>query len=278
MVASPKWALVTGANRGLGFDAAKQLLASGRPVIITSRNEAAGAKAAQALSDAAAPGARVELLQLEASSPDSIKALAAQVQAKYEGQIDLLINNAGIVGDGTSPANHEAILKTNVDGAIDITLALLPHLAPGARVVQVASQMGMLGMIGPAYAASIKGAATLDDVRAAAHRFDSDDLSKGNPIAPSYSVSKAALIRATQLLAESPDFKSKDASVVAVCPGWCATDMGNGSGDKVGIKPPRTSEQGANSIVLAAGDKVPNGSFSFDGELLDWTSKPALPE
>jgi hypothetical protein len=54
--------------------------------------------------------------------------------------------------------------------------------------------------------------------------------------------------------------------------------MGNGSGDKVGIKPPRTSEQGANSIVLAAGDKVPNGSFSFDGELLDWTSKPALPE
>jgi short-subunit dehydrogenase involved in D-alanine esterification of teichoic acids len=50
------------------------------------------------------------------------------------------INNAGIVGDGTSPANHEAILKTNVDGAIDITLALLPHLAPGARVVQVASR------------------------------------------------------------------------------------------------------------------------------------------
>ncbi|KIZ00998.1 Short-chain dehydrogenase/reductase 2 [Monoraphidium neglectum] len=194
MVAPAKWAIVTGANRGLGYDVAKQLAASGRSVIITSRDKAAGAAAAQALSEAAAPGARVVVLQLEASSPDSIRALAAEVQAEYEGQVDLLINNAGVVVADISAADHEATLKTNLDGAIDITLALLPHLAQGARVVQVASQMGMLGMVGPGYRESIKAAATLDDVRAAAHRFDAEDLAQSHPIGPSYAVSKAALI------------------------------------------------------------------------------------
>jgi hypothetical protein len=55
--------------------------------------------------------------------------------------------------------------------------------------------MGMLGMVGPGYRESIKAAATLDDVRAAAHRFDAEDLAQSHPIGPSYAVSKAALIR-----------------------------------------------------------------------------------
>ncbi|KIZ00999.1 hypothetical protein MNEG_6964 [Monoraphidium neglectum] len=262
MVAPGKWAVVTGANRGLGFDVAKQLAASGRSVIITSRDKAAGAAAAQALSEAAAPGARVVVLQLEASSPDSIRALAAEVQAEYEGQVDLLvggwdrwdrINNAGMTVDGISAADHEATLKTNLDGAIDITLALLLHLAQGARVVQVASRRGMLSTVGPGYGERIKAAATLDEVRAAAHRFDPDHLAQGPATGQSYAVSKAALIRATQLMAESPHFKARDISVVAVAPGWWC--------------------QGARSILLASEDNIPNGSFSYDGKLLDWTSK-----
>lgn len=278
MVALQKWALVTGANRGLGFEAAKKLAAKGHSVAITARDAEAGAKAAAAVFEGATAGAKVEALVLDAASPDSVRALVAEVAARFSGQIDLLINNAGIFLSGWEEAPYRATQRVNLDGAIDITLGLLPHLADGARVVMVASGLGKLCMLTDDYAAPIKAAATLDELRAAAHGFKKDSPLPGhNAMSPSYSVSKAALIRAAQILADSPDFEARRVSVVSVCPGWCATDMGSSAADKFGTKPPRTAGQGADSILQAAEASIPNGSLSRDGEVEDWAAPQELP-
>lgn len=274
-----QWALVTGGNRGLGYEVCRKLLALGKPVILTARTAESGAKAAGQLRAAAPTGAKLEVLQLDVSSPESIKALGAAVGAKYDGQIDLLVNNAGVYFKTYDADSHARTLNTNLDGAVGVALALLPHLAHGARIVNVSSGLGKLGMLSPDYAGPITAAGTLEEVKKAAHFFDpASALTTVNQMAPSYSVSKAALNRVTQLLAADEALRARGISVVAVCPGWCATDMGNSADVPGGAAPPRSAGQGADSILLAAdADAVANGSFTRDGETEEWGDAPAVP-
>ncbi|KAI8466759.1 MAG: hypothetical protein J3K34DRAFT_524310 [Monoraphidium minutum] len=263
MGGTPSWALITGGNRGLGLEVARKLVAAGRPVIITARDAAAGEAAAAQLRAEAAGGAGVEVMALDAASRDSIQALAAEVAARFAGQISLLVNNAGIYLGPWDAPSHASVISTNVDGAVGVALALLPSLADGGRVVNVASGLGMLGMLTPDYADPIKAAPTLDAARAAAARFDA-----ASPL-------PAANSMCTQIMASDPAFAAKRVSSVAVCPGWCATDMGNASAAVLQTAPPRSAAQGADSILMAADAEVaPSGSFSQDGKLLDWTGKP----
>jgi NAD(P)-dependent dehydrogenase (short-subunit alcohol dehydrogenase family) len=84
--------------------------------------------------------------------------------------------------------------------------------------------------------------------------------------------------RVTQLLAADEALRARGISVVAVCPGWCATDMGNSADVPGGAAPPRSAGQGADSILLAAdADAVANGSFTRDGETEEWGDAPAVP-
>ena len=224
-------ALVTGANRGIGHEVARQLAGRGYTVILTARDEA---KARDAAAELEATG-DVRPLALDVSNPASIEAAAAHV-AQDPGQLDVLVNNAGIGSDfgvaGKEP-DFDAIqraLDTNFFGAYRLTIALLPLLrqSAGPRVVNVSSGMGGVAEMGG--------------------------------WSPGYRVSKAALNSMTRILAT--ELKDEGFLVNSACPGFVATDMGGPMG---ATKP---VADGAAGIVWLATlpDGGPTGGFFRDGK------------
>ncbi len=185
-------ALVSGANRGIGRETARQLAERGYDVIVTARDEEAARAAAGEI------GARA--LQLDVSDPASIERAAAAV-AEDPGSLDVLVNNAGIGSDfgvsGTEP-DFDAIqraLDTNFFGAYRLSIALLPLLrrSEHARIVNVSSGMGAINEMGG--------------------------------WSPGYRVSKAALNAMTRILAT--ELEGDGVKVNSACPGLVATDMGD---------------------------------------------------
>lgn len=265
-----KWALVTGGNRGLGLAVSKELAARGKSVVLTARDAAAGQKAAEAVRALAKDGAEVEALELDASDAASRARLASAVAARFDRSIDLLIVNAGVLHKAWSPQGFAESTAVNFRGAIDTALALGPHLAEGALVIFVSSTLGQLSNLTPDYAGPITAAKSLEELRAAAARFDpASPMPSHNTFSPDYSVSKAALNRGVQLLAADGALRPPAAAVAAVCPGWCRTDMGTAAAD-------RSAEQGAASILapweraVKDGASAVNGTFTRDGEVIDW--------
>ena len=190
--------LVTGANRGIGREVARQLAGRGDIVLLGSRDAAKGERAA------AAVGA--EPVHLDVTDPATIDAVAATVAARH-GRLDGLVNNAGVDYDTWETAAapdfrvvREA-LETNLLGAWQTTVGLLAMLrrSDHGRVVNVSSESGSL---------AVMGAGT-----------------------PAYSVSKAALNALTRVLAD--ELRRDGILVNAVCPGWVATDMGGAGGRPV---------------------------------------------
>jgi NAD(P)-dependent dehydrogenase (short-subunit alcohol dehydrogenase family) len=159
-----KTTLITGANKGLGYEAARRLLAEGHDVWLGARDSARGQAAADEL------GAR--FVQLDVTDEDSVAAAALQVGAATGGRLDVLINNAGIAG-GRKPAGEvtaddvRRVFETNVFGVVRVTHAFLPLLegSDSPVVVNVSSGMGSItvttdpdrfesSLIGIAYPAS----------------------------------------------------------------------------------------------------------------------------
>ncbi len=184
-------ALVTGANRGIGRETARQLAERGYEVIVSARDEAKAREAADAI------GGRP--LELDVSDPGSIDRAAAGV-ADDPGALDVLVNNAGVGTDwgvaGAEP-DFDAIqraLDTNFFGAYRLTVALLPLLRQSGhpRVVNVSSGMGGVAEMGG--------------------------------WSPGYRVSKAALNAMTRIL--STELEEAGVKVNSACPGFVATDMG----------------------------------------------------
>ena len=224
-------ALVTGANRGIGHEVARQLAGRGYTVILTARDEA---KARAAAGELKSTG-DVRPLALDVSDPASIEAAAAHV-AQDPGELDVLVNNAGIGSDfgvaGKEP-DFDAIqraLDTNFFGAYRLTIALLPLLRKSAspRIVNVSSGMGGVAEMGG--------------------------------WSPGYRVSKAALNSMTRILAT--ELKDEGFLVNSACPGFVATDMGGPMG---ATKP---VADGAAGIVWLATlpDDGPTGGFFRDGK------------
>jgi NAD(P)-dependent dehydrogenase (short-subunit alcohol dehydrogenase family) len=220
--------VVTGANRGIGRELARQLAGRGETVVLGARTEA---KAREAAARIEGPS-EVVPVALDVTSPDHVDAAAAMLAERF-GRVDVLINNAGIHYDtGQTAATAdlgivEEALQTNLIGAWRTCLALLDLLraAPSPRIVNVSSGAGSLeGM----------GAGT-----------------------PAYGVSKAALNALTLKLAD--DLRGDGMLVNAVCPGWVATDMGGSGG--------RPVADGAASVLWAADlpDDGPTGGFFRDG-------------
>jgi NAD(P)-dependent dehydrogenase (short-subunit alcohol dehydrogenase family) len=233
--------VITGANRGIGCEIARQLAHRGAHVVLTARDARAGQAAAKKI--AAGIGravSRVVFQPLDVRDDASAAALRESV-ARTFGSCDVLVNNAGILTPGddsiltVTPEVVEKTLATNTVAALRVTQALLPLLrksARGGRVINVSS-----------------GAGELAD-------FD-------GRWAPAYSLSKAALNLVTRMLAAA---LAGDGVVAnAMCPGWVRTDMG-------GAGAPRDVAHGADTAVWLALDAPQSltGKFVRDREVVPW--------
>jgi NAD(P)-dependent dehydrogenase (short-subunit alcohol dehydrogenase family) len=228
-----KTALVTGANKGIGFEVARELARLGLRVFLGARNEEAGRAAADKLSKENS----VSFLEIDVSDAGSIQRAADEL-ARQTDQLDVLINNAGILLDedkdalSVSAEIFETTMRTNTLGPWLVAKAFLPLLEKSSapRIVNVSSGGGQL-----------------------------EDGADG--WAPAYCVSKTALNGVTvQLAAALPKF-----AVNSVCPGWVRTDMG-------GENATRSVAEGAATIVWLATDAPHDltGKFVKDRKVIPW--------
>ena len=226
--------LITGANKSLGFETARRLVETGHTVLIGARDQERGRAAAESL------GAR--FVQLDVTDDASVRAAAADVAA-HEGAIDVLVNNAGVlgrvgpVGEYTA-ADMSAVLDVNVVGIVRVTHAFLPLLRKSSNpvIVNVSSGMGSFGM-------------TQDPARI-----------ESQYALPLYCASKAAVTMLTTQYAK----ELKDLRINAVDPGQTATDFTGGLGHSVA--------EGAEPIVTLAtiGPDGPTGQFIDRSGNLPW--------
>jgi NAD(P)-dependent dehydrogenase (short-subunit alcohol dehydrogenase family) len=254
-------AVVTGGNRGLGFEVCRELGRRELRVLLGSRDARAGETAAATLRG---EGLEVEARALDVADARSVAAFAAGVS----GPVDVLVCNAGASFRGFDAGLAERTLATNYFGAAAVMDALLPAMAQGGRIVMVSSGMGELSALGPELRARFL-APELDraGVDALAHEFV-EDVRRGEHgrhgwPANAYRVSKAlmnALVRVT-----APALRARGIKLNAVCPGWVRTDMG-------GAAAPRSLEEGAAGIVWAATLPAdgPSGGFFRDGRAIGW--------
>ncbi|HET7656176.1 MAG TPA: SDR family oxidoreductase [Luteimonas sp.] len=228
--------LVTGANRGLGLEFARQLLGRGARVIATARQPG---KAAELNALAGDHPGRLRVLPLDVADPKSIERLAEELPLlDGDFRLDLLVNCAGVLHSGErfgslKPAVLEESFRTNAMGPLLLTQALAPRLADGAKVANLSSILGSIASLA---------------------RFGS----------PSYDISKAAQNMATALLAKA--LEPRGIVVLALHPGWAQTDMG-GSNATV---PVADSVAGLLRVIDAA-TPADSGSFrDWRGEALPW--------
>jgi NAD(P)-dependent dehydrogenase (short-subunit alcohol dehydrogenase family) len=257
-------ALVTGGNRGIGFEICRQLAGQGIRVVLAARDPAKGEAAVGALRE---EGLDVAFRHLDVTDRASVDELGKFIAGEL-GHLDILVNDAGVALDGFNADVVRRTMAVNVFGAIGVTDALLPCLHGDGRIVMVSSGMGSLSCLSPALQERFadpeltrQGLEALigmfiDDVEAGRER------ERGWP-ASAYRVSKVGLNALTRILAR--DLKDTDICVNAVCPGWVRTDMG-------GAGAPRSAAEGAEGIVWAATlpAGAPSGAIFRDRKTVSW--------
>jgi NAD(P)-dependent dehydrogenase (short-subunit alcohol dehydrogenase family) len=228
-------ALITGANRGIGLEIARQLARRGMQVVIGARGMAEGQHAAERIQR---EGGTAAVMQMDVREAASLQA-AAQAFGRIADHLDVLVNNAGIYPDKdisiltVSRDQLTTTFQTNAVGPVLVTQAFLPFLrkAPQPRVINISSGYGQLS-----------------------------DLS---PDVPSYCLSKLALNGVTLMLAKA--LQDDKIAVNAMCPGWVRTDMG-------GPTAPRSVEEGADTAVWLATEAPQEltGKFFRDRQEIPW--------
>jgi NAD(P)-dependent dehydrogenase (short-subunit alcohol dehydrogenase family) len=229
-------ALVTGANRGLGFETARQLLAKGLSVVLAGRDAAALERAHRSLAEHVQR--RAVTVQMDVTSVESITA-AQRAVTEQVGSVNVLVNNAAVLlGENDdvlsiSADQYQRTFETNLFGVIEVCRAFVPGMARAGygRIVNVSSGAGQLATM--------------------------------SAYAPAYSISKAAVNAFTRILADT--YRADGVLVNAVDPGWVRTDMG-------GPAAPRSPQEGADTIVWLATlpDGGPTGRFFRDRRAIEW--------
>ncbi len=242
-MAESKIAVVTGGNRGIGFEVCHQLTKLGFLVILTARDAIKGLAAAKEI--AKSTGIYVDFFKVDVTLQADIDGLKKHLISKY-GRADVLINNAGILPDNPNPGifSHPSIFETSIDvidsairtnvyGSILMCQAVVPLMKSNnyGRIVNVSSTMGQLS--------------TIDGGT------------------PGYRISKVALNAVTRVVAG--DLEGTNVLCNSVSPGWVRTAMG-------GAEANRSAEEGAKEIVSFATlpDGGPNGGFFRDGVQIEW--------
>ncbi|MFF1548893.1 SDR family oxidoreductase [Streptomyces sp. NPDC058291] len=238
-----KIALVTGANKGIGFAAARLLGERGIVVVVGARDERLGKQAADAL---AADGIAASALRLDVSDPASAAEAAREIE-RLHGRLDILVNNAGTAGGFTgapsqaTAADLREVYETNVFGVVTVTHAMLPLLrrSPAGRVVNLSSHVGSLTL----------------------------NADPGSPLAGvnmiAYQSSKTALNAVT--VAYAKELRGTPVKVNAALPGVVATDINHHRGH-------RTPAEGAEIVVRLAllDESGPSGACLADEGPVPW--------
>jgi NAD(P)-dependent dehydrogenase (short-subunit alcohol dehydrogenase family) len=228
-------ALVTGANRGLGFETSRQLLARGLRVVLTGRDVGALERAFNRLG---ADAEHAMTVRLDVTDATSIMR-AQRVVGERFGAVDVLVNNAAVLESENEDAlsipaaAYRRTFETNVFAVIELCRVFAPPMAAAryGRIVNVSSGAGQLATM--------------------------------STYAPAYAMSKTALNALTRILAQT--YRDRGVLVNAVDPGWVRTEMG-------GPAAPRSPEQGAETIVWLATlpDDGPSGGFFHDRRAIAW--------
>jgi NAD(P)-dependent dehydrogenase (short-subunit alcohol dehydrogenase family) len=238
-VVKGKIAVVTGANRGLGFEVCRHLGRQGLFVVLTARDRAKAKEAAETLES---EGLDLVYYPCDVTDDASVLEMVRFVRLDF-GRIDVLVNNAAVMLDKPRGINSvfdapvvetlQDTMDTNFYGALRTSRAIIPWMreAGYGRVVNVSTELASLNSMGEGY--------------------------------PTYRISKTALNALTRITAA--ELKGTNVLVNAGSPGWVRTDMG-------GPEAPRTVEEGADTIVWLATlpDDGPTGGFFQDRKPLPW--------
>ena len=242
-MSTKKVALITGANRGLGFEIARQLGQQGITVLLGARSPKIGEEAAAKLR---AENIDAHTLTLDVTHSPSAQRAHDFIEREY-GKLDILVNNAGVMHDATLKPSETPVetmrdvFETNFFGVVDVTQTLLPLLkkSDAGRIVNVSSSLG-------------------------SHTMQADPASPFAEVKVlGYDSSKSALNMFTVELAA--ELRGTSVKVNSACPGWVKTDMG-------GPNAPGTVEQGADTPVWLATlpPDGPSGGFFNSRQPVPW--------
>jgi NAD(P)-dependent dehydrogenase (short-subunit alcohol dehydrogenase family) len=235
-------ALISGANKGIGFEIARALGSKKIKVLVGARDAARGEEAVKKLKS---EGLDARFIQLDVTNQDTIQHAAEQIEKEF-GRLDILINNAGIAEWGSKPSNVDLskvreVFETNFFGPIALIQTMLPLLSKSkhGRIVNVSSSLGSLTLT------------------------SQPDSPMSQFLALGYNTSKSALNSMTVQFAN--ELKGTPIKVNAVCPGYCATDINGNSG-------PRSAAQGAIAAVEYAtlGADGPSGGYFNEEGRIPW--------
>jgi len=235
-------ALVTGANKGIGYEIARGLGAKKITVLAGARDEARGQAAVAKLN---AEGTDARFIKLDVTDQATIRHAAEWIEKEF-GRLDILINNAGIAEWGLKPSNVDLgkvreVYETNFFGPVALIQGMLPLLKKSkhGRIVNVSSSLGSITI--------------------------SSDLNSpfADFLALGYNTSKSALNSMTIQFAK--ELRNTPIKVNAICPGYCATDINGNSG-------PRSAAQGAVAAIQYAtlGEDGPTGGYFNDEGRVPW--------
>jgi len=245
MSTDKKIALISGANKGIGLETARQLGKLGMTVVLGARDLAKGQAATDELKK---EGIDARAVKLDVVNPEDVKAVAKTIEKEF-GRLDILVNNAGVSFEGVggnstlsvSEENLRTTFDTNFFAVVSVTRALLPLLkkSEAGRIVNVSSILGSLSL----------------------HATEGSPIYEAKVFA--YDASKAALNAFTIHLAH--ELKGTKIKVNSAHPGWVKTDMGTDAA-------PMELVDGAKTEVDLAtlGADGPNGGFFHMGETISW--------